>query len=97
MDKKIFESLKQGLKEAEAFKKGNLSVEPITIKVKVPDVKEIRAATGLSQKDFAKLFGWPVDTVRSWEQGRRLPDHSAKMMLKLIDTDPQYVLDALRA
>ena len=97
MDKEIFESIKQGLKEAAAFKRGELKLRAYSAKIKIPDVRKIRERTGLTQDEFATLFGWSKDTVSSWEQGRRVPEHSAKAMLKLIATDPSYVLEVLRA
>lgn len=97
MDKEIFESLKRGLKEAEAFKRGDLKLHAYSVKIEIPDVKEIRKKTGLTQEEFAALFGWSKDAVSSWEQGRRAPDHSAKVMLKLIAKDPAYVLETMRA
>jgi transcriptional regulator with XRE-family HTH domain len=36
-------------------------------------VKAIRARTGLTQAQFADRLGVTVDTVRSWETGRRTP------------------------
>ena len=35
---------------------------------------DLRAATGLSQPDFAWALGVSVQAVRAWEQGSRQPD-----------------------
>ena len=45
------------------------------------DIKEYRQRAGLTQQQFAKLFEIPVDTVKSWDSGRRKPD---KLKEKLI-------------
>ena len=37
------------------------------------NVKEIREATGMSQKAFAKTYGIPLSTLRNWEQGSNSP------------------------
>ena len=37
------------------------------------NVKEIREATGLSQRDFAKMYKIPLSTLRNWEQGTNSP------------------------
>ena len=37
------------------------------------NVKEIREATGMSQKAFAELYGIPLSTLRNWEQGTNSP------------------------
>lgn len=44
-------------------------------------IKEHRKKAGLSQNQFAKLFDIPIDTVKSWDSGRRKPD---KLKEKLI-------------
>lgn len=36
-------------------------------------IKEIREATGMSQKAFAATYGIPVSTLRNWEQGTNSP------------------------
>ena len=45
------------------------------------EIKENRQRAGLTQQQFAKLFEIPVDTVKSWDSGRRKPD---KLKEKLI-------------
>lgn len=58
-------------------------------------VKEIRKATGLTQKDFAKRIGIEVATLRNWEQGRREPTGPAKALLTALKNDPKHVMQAL--
>ena len=59
------------------------------------DVHKIRVRTGLSQADFAERFGFAVATLRDWEQGRRQPDRSARLLLRVIEVEPKAVLRAL--
>jgi DNA-binding transcriptional regulator YiaG len=35
--------------------------------------------------------------VRDWEQGRSLPDRLARVLLKLIERNPELVLETLQA
>src|SRR5690242_7173667 len=58
-------------------------------------VKQIRAATGLSQAKLARLIDVQVATLRNWEQGRREPTGPAKALLYAIQNDPRHVLQAL--
>ena len=53
-----FESIKQGLEEAQAFSKGQ-GANAVVHEIAVPevDVSEIRAQTGLSQAEFARSIG----------------------------------------
>jgi putative transcriptional regulator len=61
----------------------------------VPDVKAIRGSLGLSQSAFANRFGFSLRTVQEWEQQRSAPDVPARILLKVIETDPSAVERAL--
>jgi len=61
----------------------------------LPDVKAIRAKLGLSQSVFAQRFGLRVRTVQQWEQGRAVPDRPARILLRVIETAPKAVEQAL--
>ncbi len=37
-------------------------------------IKEYREAAGLTQTQFAELLGISINTVKSWDCGRRKPD-----------------------
>jgi len=50
--------------------------------------RRVRAATRLTQADFAARLGVPVETVRNWEQGKRAPRGPARALLKLIERAP---------
>jgi len=57
--------------------------------------RRVRRRTGLTQAAFAARIGVPVDTVRNWEQGKRLPAGPAKALLKILDRAPEAALSAL--
>lgn len=59
------------------------------------DVKAIRARMGLSQNAFAARFGFSSAAVRDWEQRRRKPEATARVLLTLIDKEPEAVQRAL--
>lgn len=58
-------------------------------------VRQIRAATGLPQVQFAALLQVDVATLRNWEQGRRKPTGPAQALLRAVARDPVHVLRAL--
>jgi hypothetical protein len=58
------------------------------------DPKRIREKQGLSQPDFACLYGLEVDTIKNWEQGRYTPDGPARTLLNVIDRCPRAVIEA---
>ena len=62
-----------------------------------PDARAIRKATGLSQSAFAWRYGFDVSALRDWEQGRRTPDRSARVLLAIIKYEPKAVERALAA
>ena len=47
--------------------------------------------TGLSQAEFARSIGVKKATLLNWEQGRRKPDGSARVLLALIAKEPWIV------
>ena len=61
------------------------------------NVRALRETLGLSQSDFAALFGFHVRSLQDWEQGRRRPEIPIRAYLAVIQRDPQAVIRALRA
>lgn len=44
-------------------------------------IKEYRISLGLTQKQFAELFEISLDTVKSWDCGRRKPTKSQEKLI----------------
>ena len=61
------------------------------------DVKATRSKLGMSQQAFAGRFGFSVNTLRHWEQSRRVPEGPTRAYLLVIDRNPKAVQKALRA
>jgi len=59
-------------------------------------VRSLRARLGLSQAQFARRFGFTLETVQQYEQGRRRPSGPASTLLRVIEADPESVVRALR-
>ncbi len=62
---------------------------------RVPRVKTLRRALGLTQEEFATRYHIPLCTLRDWEQGRSEPDQPARAYLRAIAGDPAAVSRAL--
>ncbi len=62
-----------------------------------PDVKSIREQYNLSQRQFASLLGISVKTLQNWEQGRRLPQGPARVLLQVVAKHPEAVWDVVRS
>jgi putative transcriptional regulator len=92
MTSEAYRRIEQGLKEALAFAQGNTAGAIVhQIEVPIPDVRAIRAQTGLSQSDFARSIGVKKATLLNWEQNRRTPDGPARVLLALIAKEPGIV------
>src|SRR5262249_22905152 len=98
MSKKAFEKIAAGLTDAIAVVKGE--ADPATYRVHVPadvDVAKIRRGMGLTREAFAMRFGLQLGTVRDWEQRKRKPDGAARVLLTVIEREPEAVARALAA
>ncbi len=60
-----------------------------------PDVRAIRERLGLSQEAFAERFHLSLRTIQEWEQGRRVAEGPGRVLLRVIDRDPEAVERAL--
>jgi putative transcriptional regulator len=61
------------------------------------EVKRIRAMMGVSQSIFGQFLGVDVKTVRSSEQGRRIPSEMACRFLEEIQVAPDHWRSRLEA
>jgi putative transcriptional regulator len=60
-----------------------------------PAVRDLRRRARLTQQEFAAKLGVPVDTIRNWEQGKRMPRGPARALLAVIAHAPETVFAAL--
>ena len=88
------EDILTGLSNALAYARGDASKGHKHV-VAEADVRAVRAKLGLSQDGFAATFGVSAKTVRKWEQGERRPTGAARVLLKVIEREPDAVKRAL--
>ena len=55
----------------------------------------LRKRMKLSRQKFADRFGLDARALQDWEQGRRVPDRAARVLLTVIDRDPEPVVRAI--
>jgi putative transcriptional regulator len=94
MTKVIVGQLRRGLEEALVY-----GEEEDIFAVHIPeqvDVRAIRVRLNMTQQEFAIRFGFSVNTLRHWEQGRRVPEGPTRAYLLVIDREPEAVQKALR-
>jgi putative transcriptional regulator len=58
-------------------------------------IKAIRSKVASSTKEFERLFGIPARTMESYEQGRRSLDGAMRVLLRIIDREPNAARRAL--
>jgi len=63
--------------------------------VPAPAVRDLRRRAQLTQIEFAARLGVPVDTIRNWEQGKRLPRGPARALLTVLARAPEAAFAAL--
>ena len=93
--KKVLDSIREII-DYEQGLKTKVRVSTITVDDDL-DVRSIRERLHLSQQQFADLYGLPVATVQNWERGRRRPELTAKLFMKVIEENPEFVAKAIRA
>ena len=60
-----------------------------------PAVRDLRRRARLTQLEFAARLGVPVETIRNWEQGKRMPRGPARALLAVFAHAPETVFAAL--
>jgi len=94
MKKELFDELLESVREAKAIMRGEKQPSRVFV-YDEPNVKTIRRRFKLSQPKFAGLLGISVGTLRNWEQGRRQPEGSARVLLLVAAKYPEAVLDTV--
>lgn len=93
------QELIQAMQEVVAHRKGLKKLRECVVKVAPAsvDVAAIRHRLGLSQREFADRYGFGMRAVQEWEQNRRVPERSARILLKVIEKSPEIVEEVLES
>lgn len=88
----------QGAREALAYAKGEADSAEYGLHIPAQvDVRAIRRKLGLSQKEFAARYGFSFGRVRDWEQGRSNINGPSRILLTVIEKEPEAIERALSA
>lgn len=97
-DSEVGRSIIRGLNEAIAWAKGEaVEAKLHTIHIPEVDIREVRQSLKLTQVAFAEKYGFPLATIRNWEQHRREPELPAKILIAVLARHPQVVEEVLSA
>ena len=94
MKKEMFDELLESVSEGGAVLRGD-RLPSRSFRFDETDIRNLRESHGLSQSKFAALMGISVGTLRNWEQGRRKPEGSARVLLKVVERHPEAVFDVV--
>ncbi len=94
MNSELFNELLESVDEAGKIMRGEKSASR-EFNFAEPDVKAIRQQVGFSQAKFSGLLGVSIRTLQNWEQGHRHPTGPAKVLLKLVQSNPESVFKQL--
>lgn len=98
MSSNVADSIRRGLEEALAYAEGTADQSRYGVYVPADiDVRAIRTKLDMTQEEFAGRFGFSINTLRHWEQGRRVPEGPTRAYLLVIKQNPKAVQEALRA
>ena len=93
---KVADDIRRGLKQAVAYARGEAKKSDYRVHVPaVIDVRAIRTRLRMTQQEFAGRFGFSINTLRHWEQGKRQPKGPTRAYLLVIDRAPKAVQKAL--
>ena len=72
-----------------------MTAEELAAARRIPRVRSLRRALGLTQEQFSETYRIPLATLRDWEQGRSEPDAPARALLEVITHEPEVAAKAL--
>ena len=96
MRERDFQNLVRSVRQAGRIRRGRLKPARV-FTFRPADIKSIRLKLGKSQSELALMIGVSLATLQNWEQGRRLPEGPARVLLKVAADNPKAVADALGA
>lgn len=94
MKDELFQQLAASLREGGAILRGKKKATRSTT-LQSPDAKAVREKLGMTQSQFSALLGISPRTLQNWEQGHRHPEGTARALLRVAESHPEAVLDAL--
>ena len=90
------QELIESLKQVRLHVEGKITLPSRTVRAPAAvNIKQIRKGLELTQSQFADFFGFTLGAVKDWEQKRRNPEKSARILLAIIAKNPQIVWQVL--
>ena len=88
----IHDLIKSGVKTSFTEKElKEFGIKIPDVEINARDIQRIREKTNLSQTVFAKVLNVSPSSVRQWEQGKRKPTGSTKVLLEILEKHPSIL------
>jgi len=98
MSKRAFDKIADGLSDAIHYAEGTAKASDFRVHVPIQvDVRAIRNKLKLSQAAFAARYGFSIGRIRDWEQNRSPIDTPSRILLLVIEKEPEAIERALKA
>lgn len=92
------DELIEGMKQAVAYAENEADEDDYRVteaEEESPDVRQLRNRLEMTQQQFADFLDISVHTLGKWERGERTPEGPARVLLRIVDREPEAVLRAL--
>ncbi len=96
MKKETFNEFLESIKQMREIRQGKRKPSRV-FRYEPIKVAKIRTKLKLTQAQFADMICVSLATLRNWEQGRTYPEGAAIALLRVADSKPEAVLQALHA
>ena len=94
MNNKDFQKRVESVKQMGSIMRGEKIPHRRTV-LSTVDVKGLRERFSLTQNQFSSMIGVSIKTLQNCEQRRREPEGPAKALLRVVEKEPQAVMNAL--
>ncbi|MBU8543488.1 MULTISPECIES: helix-turn-helix domain-containing protein [Roseomonadaceae] len=90
--------LVEALQEVRDWQQGRGALHVVNRNPMPPErIRTIRKRLAKTARAFEEKFGIPAATLNNWEQGRRAPDPAARLLLEVMEREPEAVERAVAA
>ena len=88
-------AMQQAVEHAQGRRK--LRTHKLSLRFRATHIRKIRERLKLTQPEMAVMLGVTVSGFRKWEQGDREPSGAARMLLRVMEREPEAVVRALKS
>ncbi len=92
---KLGTRLIKSAKQARVYARGELAKGSSRMSPTISTSRRCAGGSDIRKQNFRGASDFAIDAVQEWEQRRRTPDRTARILLKVIEREPEAVTRAL--